>query len=87
MFKCDYKFIQNDDTTSSEATDSVTQQVPDCNTKVKVAAINLSNQEASGDFFLCGKIYRGLAADGDTTVGNINLIGAYLKYGAKVEAE
>ncbi|NQS98301.1 MAG: hypothetical protein HQ591_07600 [candidate division Zixibacteria bacterium] len=54
---------------------------------MKVAAINLSNQEASGDLFLCGKIYRGLAADGDTTVGYINVIGAYLRYGAKVEAD
>ena len=85
-FEASYKFLQDGDSTSQEALDGVLQAVPSDAT-VKVATITLSVQEVSGDKFLAGLVRRGLAADGDTTVGDIKVIGCYLRFNGYIEED
>ena len=84
-FQCSYKFLQNYDLTAQEQLDGVLSAVPSSSSEVKVATMTLSVVEASGDQFLAGLIRRGLAADGDTTVGDIHVIGCSLRFLGHVE--
>ena len=89
VFKLEYKFSDDGDSTTPEATDSVTKTVPNLSTEVDFATITLSDSDQglhTEKEFLIGRLYRGLAADGDTTVGDIKVIGIFLRYIGRVEA-